>query len=98
MKVERVSYDVYDALGRSRYSGSNSLEAGYSLGSLIKYTFLNPIKFDNVRRNEVASKIPKPNPSTVMSKEKTSFIILSMTVKNRQQRATTLLRGRRLYH
>ncbi len=50
-----------------------------------------PIKFDNVRRNEVSSKIPKPNPATVMRDSKQLYFLVD-DGKNRQQRASTLLR------
>lgn len=50
-----------------------------------------PIKFDNVRRNEVSSKIPKPNPETVMRDNKQLYFLVD-DGSNRQQRATTLLR------
>jgi CRISPR-associated protein Cas5d len=50
-----------------------------------------PIKFDNIRRNEVSSKIPKPNPATVMREKKQLYFLVD-DGKNRQQRASTLLR------
>ena len=53
---------------------------------------LNPIRFDNVRRNEVKSKIPKPNPATVMRDKKPLFYLVD-DGDNRQQRAATLLRN-----
>ena len=56
-----------------------------------KIHVLRPIKFDNVRRNEVSSKIPKPNPATVMRENKQLYFLVDEG-KNRQQRASTLLR------
>jgi CRISPR-associated protein Cas5d len=50
-----------------------------------------PIQFDNVRRNEVSSKIPKPNPSTAMRDKKRLFFLVD-DGNNRQQRAATVLR------
>jgi CRISPR-associated protein Cas5d len=52
---------------------------------------LRPIKFDNVRRNEVSSKIPKPYPITAMQDKKPLYFLVD-DGGNRQQRATTLLR------
>jgi len=53
---------------------------------------LRPIRFDNVRRNEVSSKIPKPNPETVMRDRKPLYFLVD-DGSNRQQRASTLLRN-----
>jgi CRISPR-associated protein Cas5d len=91
MKVERVSYDVM-----TPSAARGILEAIHWKPAIRwvidKIHVLHPIKFDNVRRNEVASKIPKPNPATVMSKEKRLYYLVD-DGKNRQQRATTLLRN-----
>jgi CRISPR-associated protein Cas5d len=53
---------------------------------------LRPIVFDNVRRNEVSSKIAKPNPATVVHNKKQLFFLVDEG-GNRQQRAATLLRN-----
>jgi CRISPR-associated protein Cas5d len=91
MKVERVSYDVM-----TPSAARGILEAIHWKPAIRwvidKIHVLHPIKFDNVRRNEVASKIPKPNPATVMSKGKRLYYLVD-DGKNRQQRATTLLRN-----
>jgi CRISPR-associated protein Cas5d len=91
MKVERVSYDVM-----TPSAARGILEAIHWKPAIRwvidKIHVLHPIKFANVRRNEVASKIPKPNPATVMSKEKRLYYLVD-DGKNRQQRATTLLRN-----
>ena len=90
MKVERVSYDVI-----TPSAARGILEAIHWKPAIRwvidKIHVLRPIKFDNLRRNEVSSKIPKPNPATVM-REKKSLYFLVDEGKNRQQRASTLLR------
>ena len=90
MKVERVSYD---AMTPSAARGI--LEAIHWKPAIRwvvdKIHVLRPIKFDNVRRNEVSSKIPKPNPETVMRDGKRLFFLVD-DGDNRQQRACTLLR------
>lgn len=90
MKVERVSYDVI-----TPSAARGILEAIHWKPAICwvvdKIHVLRPIKFDNVRRNEVKSKIPKPNPVTVM-RDKKPLSLLVDDGDNRQQRATTLLR------
>ena len=91
MKVERVSYDVM-----TPSAARGILEAIHWKPAIRwvvdKIHVLHPIKFDNVRRNEVASKIPKPNPATVMRNGKRLYYLVD-DGKNRQQRASTLLRN-----
>ncbi len=90
MKVERVSYDVI-----TPSAARGILEAIHWKPAIRwvvdKIHVLRPIKFDNVRRNEVSSKIPKPNPDTVMREGRRLFF-LADDGDNRQQRASTLLR------
>ncbi len=90
MKVERVSYDVM-----TPSSARGILEAIHWKPAIRwvidKIHVQRPIKFDNVRRNEVSSKIPKPNPTTVMRDNKQLFFLVD-DGSNRQQRASTLLR------
>lgn len=90
MKVERVSYDVM-----TPSAARGILEAIHWKPAIRwvidKIHVLRPIKFDNVRRNEVSSKIPKPNPKTVMRDGKQLYFLVD-DGKNRQQRASTLLR------
>lgn len=52
---------------------------------------LRPIVYDNVRRNEVSAKIPKPNPVTAMRDKPLYFLVDDGG--SRQQRAATLLRN-----
>lgn len=91
MKVERVSYDVMTP------SAARGILESIHWKPAIRWVIdkihvQRPIKFDNVRRNEVSSKIPKPNPKTVMANNKPLFFLVDEG-KNRQQRATTLLRN-----
>ncbi|WP_320056008.1 type I-C CRISPR-associated protein Cas5c [Desulfuromonas thiophila] len=90
MKVERVSYDVM-----TPSAARGILEAIHWKPAIRwvidKIHVIRPIKFDNVRRNEVSSKIPKPNPATAMRDKKPLFFLVD-DGSNRQQRAATLLR------
>ncbi len=90
MKVERVSYDVMTP------SAARGILEAIHWKPAIRWVIerihvLRPIKFDNVRRNEVSSKIPKPNPATAMRDKKPLFFLVDEG-GNRQQRASTLLR------
>lgn len=90
MKVERVSYDVMTP------SAARGILEAIHWKPAIRWVIdrihvLNPIRFDNVRRNEVKSKIPKPNPVTAMRENKPLFYLVD-DGDNRQQRAATLLR------
>ncbi|MCK4623003.1 MAG: type I-C CRISPR-associated protein Cas5 [Desulfuromonadales bacterium] len=91
MKVERVSYDVM-----TPSAARGILEAIHWKPAIRwvidKIHVQRPIKFDNVRRNEVSSKIPKPNPANVMRDNKQLYFLVD-DGKNRQQRASTLLRN-----
>ncbi|MEA3362483.1 MAG: type I-C CRISPR-associated protein Cas5c [Thermodesulfobacteriota bacterium] len=90
MKVERVSYDVM-----TPSAARGILEAIHWKPAIRwvidKIHVQRPIKFDNVRRNEVSSKIPKPNPMTAMRDNRQLYFLVD-DGKNRQQRASTLLR------
>lgn len=90
MKVERVSYDVMTP------SAARGLLEAIHWKPAIRWVIdkihvLKPIRFDNIRRNELSSKIPKPNPKTLMQTQEQIFFLVDEG-KNRQQRATTLLR------
>jgi CRISPR-associated protein Cas5d len=91
MKVERVSYDVMTP------SAARGILEAIHWKPAIRWVVdrihvLRPIRFDNVRRNEVSSKIPKPNPETVMRDRKPLYFLVD-DGSNRQQRASTLLRN-----
>ena len=91
MKVERVSYDVMTP------SAARGILEAIHWKPAIRWVIdrihvLRPIKFDNIRRNEVSSKIPKPNPATAMRDKKPLYFLVD-DGGNRQQRAATLLRN-----
>jgi len=90
MKVERVSYDVMTP------SAARGILEAIHWKPAIRWVIdgihvIRPIRFDNIRRNEVASKIPKPNPATVMKQNKHLSYLVD-DGDNRQQRASTILR------
>ena len=89
MKVERVSYEVM-----TPSAARAVLEAIYWKPSIRwivdRIHVLRPIRFMNIRRNEVASKIPLKNVTAVM-KGKASPLVLFIE-EDRQQRAAMILR------
>jgi CRISPR-associated protein Cas5d len=90
MKVERVSYDVITP------SASRGILEAIHWKPAIRWVVdkihvQRLIKFDNVRRNEVKSKITKPNPANVIRDKKQLFFLVD-DGDNRQQRASTVLR------
>lgn len=89
MKVERVSYDVL-----TPSAARGILEAIYWKPSIRwvidKIHVLNPIKFDNIRRNELARKIPIGNIKKAMKDDNYSLKIF--VEDDRQQRAAMVLR------
>ncbi len=91
MKVERVSYDVM-----TPSAARGILEAIHWKPAIRWYIdeihIIRPIRFDNIRRNEVAGKIPKPNPTTIIKTGKPLFYLVDAG-DNRQQRAATVLRN-----
>ncbi len=91
MKVERVSYDVMTP------SAARGILEAIHWKPAIRWIVdrihvLRPIVFDNLQRNEVSSKIPKPNPATAMRDGKPLYFLVD-DGSNRQQRAATLLRN-----
>ncbi|MDO7788729.1 type I-C CRISPR-associated protein Cas5c [Desulforamulus aquiferis] len=90
MKVERVSYDVI-----TPSAARGILEAIHWKPAfrwvVDRIHVLNEIKFDNVRRNEVSSKIPSGNVRTAMKGE--PVLLCQYASEDRQQRATLLLRN-----
>ena len=92
MKVERVSYDVI-----TPSAARGILEAIYWKPAITwvidKIHVLKPIKFESIRRNEVASKISSRKVQTAMSNSSTQGLYLVADEgKERQQRAATVLR------
>ncbi len=92
MKVERVSYDVI-----TPSAARGILEAIYwkpQIRWIIdEIHVLNPIRFTNIRRNEVSSKIPVKGGTGVNAAMRDPDIRPTMDVaENRQQRASLLLK------
>jgi len=94
MKVERVSYDVI-----TPSAARGVLEAIYwkpQIRWIIdEIHVLKPIRFTNVRRNEVSSKIPVKGATGVSAAMKDASVRPQMDVadaRNRQQRASLLLK------
>jgi CRISPR-associated protein Cas5d len=89
MKVERVSYDVM-----TPSAARGILEAIYwkpAISWVIdRIHVLNPIRFDNIRRNELSGKIPIRNVTTAM-KDGCSPVEVFIE-EDRQQRAALVLR------
>lgn len=89
MKVERVSYDVM-----TPSAARGILEAIYWKPEIRwivdRIHVLNPIRFTNIRRNELSDKIPVNNVSSVM-KQGTGDLVVFIEDK-RVQRAALVLR------
>jgi len=92
MKVERVSYDVI-----TPSAARGILEAIYWKPQIRwvidRLHVLKPIRFTNLRRNEVQQKIPATNAGSVMKRGSGFLGFYVDDGDNRQQRATTLLRN-----
>ena len=92
MKVERVSYDVI-----TPSAARGILEAIYWKPQIRwvidQIHVLNPIRFTNIRRNEIDTKIPLKGKAGVNAAMKSGEGSLGIAVdKHRQQRASMLLR------
>ncbi len=89
MKVERVSYDVM-----TPSAARGILEAIYWKPAIRWYIdrihILNPIQFDNIRRNEVEGKIPVNKIKSAMKGADT--FLYQDSNEERQQRASYVLR------
>jgi len=89
LKVERVSYDVM-----TPSAARGILEAIYWKPAIIwkidKIHVLNEIKFENIRRNEVKSKIAIGNVNKAMKGDDSIFYI--DVEEDRQQRASMILK------
>jgi CRISPR-associated protein Cas5d len=89
MKVERVSYDVM-----TPSAARGVLEAVYWKPAIRwmveRIRVLNPIRFDNIRRNEVAGKMPMRTVQAAMRDGKTK--VETFVEDDRQQRAAMVLR------
>lgn len=93
MKVERVSYDVITP------SAARGILEAIHWKPAIRWVIdnihvLEPIRFESIRRNEVASKISARNVISAMNKGSTENLHLLVDEgKERQQRAATILRN-----
>src|SRR5690606_32619134 len=89
MKAERVSYDVMTPSG-----ARGILEAIYWKPQIRwvidRIRVFNPIRFTNIRRNEVAGKIPIGNVKTAMKRGGKALALY--IDEERQQRASLLLK------
>ncbi len=91
MKVERVSYDVITP------SAARGIIEAIHWKPAIRWTIdrihvLNPIRFDNIRKNEVGAKISARNAKSAMTSGDLTGLHL-LVEENRQQRATLALRN-----
>ena len=91
MKVERVSYDVM-----TPSAARGILEAIYWKPEICwvidKIHVLNPIKFTNIRRNELGAKANKPSSKLVQNGGHANLSIFIDDGKTRQQRAALVLK------
>ncbi len=89
MKVERVSYDVM-----TPSAARGILEAIYWKPSIVwvinKIHVFNPAKFDNIRRNELSSKMPLRNITAAMHDGISA--VETFIEDERQQRASMVLK------
>lgn len=89
MKVERVSYDVPTPSAARGMVESVYYHPGLKW-HVDKIYVCKPIRFTNILRNEVASKISASNVLTEVNGKKRSYIDRNADI---QQRATTMLRN-----
>lgn len=93
MKVERVSYDVITP------SAARGILEAIHWKPAIRWVIdeirvLEPIQFESIRRNEVASKISARNVASAMNNKSTEGLyVLVDDGKERQQRASTILKN-----
>lgn len=90
MKAERVSYDVITP------SAARGILEAIHWKPAIRWVIdriqvLNEIRFDNLRRNEVGSKIPVRNIEQAMKGKEVT--LCQVASEDRQQRATLMLRN-----
>lgn len=90
MKVERVSYDVI-----TPSAARGILEAIHWKPAFVwrieRLRVLKPIRFETIRRNEVAGRIPSQNVKKAMNAGSTEGLALFVD-EDRQQRAATILK------
>lgn len=90
MKVERVSYDVITPSAARGILEAIHWKPAFTW-RIERLTVLNPIRFESIRRNEVASRIPSLNVKKAMNSHSTEGLVLYVD-EDRQQRAATVLK------
>jgi CRISPR-associated protein Cas5d len=90
MKVERVSYDVMTP------SAARGIVEAIHWKPAIRWVIdriqvLKPVRFDTIRRNEVASKIPSAGARSAMKAGRIDGLV-NYVDEDRQQRASAILR------
>ena len=90
MKVERVSYDVITPSAARGVLEAIHWKPAFTW-RIERLTVLKPIKFETIRRNEVASRIPSLNVKKAMNAGSTEGLALYVD-EDRQQRAATILK------
>lgn len=89
MKVERVSYDVMTPSAARGILEAIHWKPAISW-KIDKIHVIKPIKFDNIRRNEVANKIPIGNINKAIAGKETE--LYQIAPNERQQRASMILK------
>jgi CRISPR-associated protein Cas5d len=90
MKVERVSYDVMTPSAARGILEAIHWKPAFTW-RVERIHVLRPIRFESIRRNEVASRIPAASVRKAMKAGSTDGLALHVDV-DRQQRAATVLR------
>ena len=90
MKVERVSYDVITPSAARGILEAIHWKPAFTW-RVERLTVLRPIRFESIRRNEVASRIPNLNVKQAMKAGSTEGLALYVD-EDRQQRAATILK------
>ncbi len=90
MKVERVSYDVITPSAARGILEAIHWKPAFTW-RIERLTVLKPIKFETIRRNEVASRIPSLNVKKAINAGSTEGLALYVD-EDRQQRAATILK------
>lgn len=90
MKVERVSYDVITPSAARGILEAIHWKPAFTW-RIERLRVLNPIRFETIRRNEVASRIPSSNVKKAMNAGSTEGLALYVD-EDRQQRAATVLK------
>lgn len=90
MKVERVSYDVITPSAARGILEAIHWKPAFTW-RIERLRVLRPIRFETIRRNEVASRISSQNVRKAMSAGSTEGLVLFVD-EDRQQRAAALLK------